>query len=158
MKKIFVTIGTAIPFDRLIHKLNQINKNNIFDITAQIGKSNFQFININKIIDYLTPNELKKEIKRCDIVISHAGAGTIIDLIKLNKKCVLVPRLKEFEEAVDNHQVEICKELEKEGACICYDISKLEELLPKATKVLKNKSKEYKKFKKNINDYIKSIE
>ncbi|MHA1790851.1 MAG: PssE/Cps14G family polysaccharide biosynthesis glycosyltransferase [Candidatus Helarchaeota archaeon] len=155
MKKlrIFVTIGTLLPFDRLIKKIDEIAKEDL-EIIAQIGKSKYIPKNIKNSVKYLTPKDMKKEMKRADVVIAHAGMGTIIDLIELKKKCILVPRLKKYKEAVDDHQLEICKELEKEGAIICYDQDKLNDKIKHAKLVRQGKSKEYEKLKKNIKRYI----
>ncbi len=110
--KIFVTVGSTYPFDRLIKEMDIIGKNKKYEIFAQIGESNYIPKNIafEKILSY---DKAQEKIKWADLVISHAGVGSIIDILAANKKLILFPRLKEHGEAVDNHQLEICQALQK---------------------------------------------
>ncbi len=108
-KKIFVMVGSTYPFDRLIKQIDSLKG---FEIFAQIGESNFvpKKIKYSKSLSY---SQINKKIIWADVVISHAGVGSIIDLISLKKKFILFPRLKKYNEAVDNHQIEICNAFEK---------------------------------------------
>ena len=45
--KIFVTVGSTYPLDRLIKEIDIINKNKKYEIFAQIGKSEYNPKNIN---------------------------------------------------------------------------------------------------------------
>ena len=51
-------------------------------------------------------------MKNASLVISHGGAGTIITALKYSKKLILVPRLKEFGEHTDSHQVDLVQFME----------------------------------------------
>lgn len=110
--KIFVTVGSTYPLDRLIKELDKLGTNKKYEIFAQIGKSKYFPKNI-KFEELLTYDQMQEKIKWADIIISHAGAGSIIDLIASGKKFILFPRLKKYDEAVDDHQIEICKAFEK---------------------------------------------
>ena len=112
---IFVTVGThSQGFDRLIKEVDELLiKEKIKDkVFAQIG--NTKYIP-KKIIfkKFLNEKEYLKNFKKADLIISHAGAGSIINALKLNKKLILVPRLKKFNEHTDNHQIELAKEIRK---------------------------------------------
>ncbi|MCC7570190.1 beta-1,4-galactosyltransferase [Candidatus Micrarchaeota archaeon] len=155
--KIFVTIGTALPFDRLIKELDDVTGKNKWTVNAQIGNSTCEPNNFKATFQFLKPSDLKKEIDSAEVVVMHAGVGTILDLINIDRKCVLVPRLKQFGEAVDDHQLQICKELEKQGAVVCYDMENLEKSIKKAKPLSKIDPKEYKQLKSNINKYIDSF-
>ena len=152
--KIFITIGTAFSFDRLIKEIDNIKRED-WDIIAQTGKSNYKFKNIKKHKSFFNIENMENIIKEADVVVSHAGIGSIVDLIKYKKKCVLVPRLKEFKEVVDDHQLEICKELEKEGTTICYDVKDIKNKIEEAKEL--NNLLNNLNFSKKLNSYILSI-
>lgn len=110
--KIFVTVGSTYPLDRLIKEIDIINKNKKYEIFAQIGKSEYNPKNIN-YAQFLDSATIQNKINWSDLVISHAGAGIIIDVLSENKKLILFPRLRKYNEAVDNHQVEIANAFKK---------------------------------------------
>lgn len=111
-KKIFVTVGSTYPFDRLIKEIDTLGENKSYDIFAQIGESKLKPENI-KFKKFLEYEEIQKKINWADIIISHAGVGTIIDCLSKSKKLILFPRLKKYGEAIDDHQIEIAKAFEK---------------------------------------------
>lgn len=111
-KKIFVTVGSTYPLDRLIKEIDNLGKNKNYEIFAQIGESEFEPKNI-KSKKFLEYKEIQNKIKWADLVISHAGIGTIIDCLSKSKKLILFPRLKKYNEAIDDHQIEIAKAFEK---------------------------------------------
>ena len=41
------------------------------------------------------------------ILITHGGAGTVIDAVKRGKRTIVVPRLSKYREHVDDHQMEL---------------------------------------------------
>lgn len=102
-------VGSTYPFDRLIKAIDSLKG---FEVFAQIGDSSLKPKNIN-YSKILSSHEINKKIVWSDVIISHAGVGSIIDLISLEKKFILFPRLKKFGEAVDDHQTEICEAFEK---------------------------------------------
>jgi len=110
--KIFVNVGTTYPFDRLTRKMDFIAKNKKYEIFLQIGKSNYSPKNC-KYKDFFDDVNFQKMLNWADIVVSHAGVGSILEVIGTKKKLILIPRMKKFEEAVDDHQIEICKAFEE---------------------------------------------
>lgn len=56
--------------------------------------------------------ELQGMAAQCDVVISHAGVGTAVDLLDLGISPVLLPRRAEHGEHVDDHQAQIGEMLE----------------------------------------------
>ena len=152
--KIFVTVGTTLPFDRLIKKIDEIAKDTKFQINVQMGNSSYSCSNLSKVWKMLSVVDLSAEINAADVVVMHAGIGTIIDLVKIDKPCILVPRLQKFNEAVDDHQLQICRELEKQGAGVCYEMNQLKSSLHDAKSLFNLKGNEYNKLEMNINNYL----
>jgi UDP-N-acetylglucosamine transferase subunit ALG13 len=110
-KKIFVVVGSTYPLDRLIKEVDDFDLKK-FEVFAQIGESELKPKNI-KFVNFLNYDKIQQKIKWADVVISHAGIGTILDCLTQNKKIILFPRLKRFGEAVDDHQIEICTTFEE---------------------------------------------
>ena len=89
---------------------------------------------------------MQSKIKWADIIISHAGAGSIIDLLVSKKPFILFPRLKKFGEAVDDHQIEICKAFEKKyKVSYTTDAKELLEIVTRAKPIKLNKDSSLKK-------------
>ncbi|CAK9438819.1 uncharacterized protein LODBEIA_P30430 [Lodderomyces beijingensis] len=67
-----------------------------------------------------TPN-ITDYITQADVVISHAGTGSIIDTLHRNKKLVVVVN----EQLMDNHQREIAREFAASNYCMRFECDKL---------------------------------
>ena len=152
---IFVTIGSrSFQFNRLLKALDDAVESNEIkdDIYAQIGSSDYKPKNY-KYIEFLDHDQFNQKINECDIVITHGGTGVIINSIKRGKKVIGVPRLKQFNEVVDDHQIQLVKRFEKLNLIEpCYNLSNIAETI-KQVKVSK-----YKQYVSNTDVIIKSIE
>lgn len=160
--KIFVAVGNhRSPFDRLISEIDSIaGKNLSWVISAQTGNStyvpkNFEYKN------FVSEKELLEGMKGSDLVICHAGAGSIINALSIGKKIILVPRMKRFGEHTDDHQIELAKVLAKEKLCSSvYEIGALEKTIRRAPKE-KNRArlkKEKKSLESEIELFIEKME
>lgn len=157
-KVIFVTLGShSQPFFRLLNELIK-QKYDEFDFFVQTGFTEFVFKKNNfQFEKFLSDSEFKEKIKESDVVISHAGAGTIINTLSLEVPLILVPRLKEFGEHTDNHQLELADAMNNNKKCISvFDISKLFSAIQtvKKTKIESNKNK----IVNRINNYLNNLE
>lgn len=86
-----------------------------------------------KWFKFVSQKKFENLCKKSDIIITHGGVGSIMTPLKFNKTTIVVPRLKEFNEHTDNHQLQIVKELEKMGEIIAvYDIDNLYAAINKA--------------------------
>ncbi|NWF91911.1 MAG: beta-1,4-galactosyltransferase [Syntrophaceae bacterium] len=110
---IFVTVGNHFQgFDRLIKKVDEIASHTSYDILIQKGYSSyrpqsaryFDFVPIQTAIEYIRTSEL---------VISHAGIGTIILCKEYGIPLILFPRRKKYGEHGTDHQVEIAHAIEE---------------------------------------------
>lgn len=61
-------------------------------------------------------------------MISHAGAGSIMEALTLGKKLVVVVN----RDLMDDHQEELAEVVAKEGYGVMADVESLEEVLKKA--------------------------
>ena len=151
---ILVTLGTQDkPFTRLLEEVEKLIKNKVINekVIVQAGHTKYTS-KYMEIFDYLPKDELEKLIDEASILITHAGVGTIFDALKRDKKIIAVPRLKEYGEHTNNHQLEIVKEFEREKFIIpLYEIS---DLKIKLKNIDKFKPSKYKSNNKNMIDLL----
>jgi len=112
---IFVILGTQDKeFPRLLEAINlEIKNKNIKEkVVVQAGSTKYVSENMT-ILDYIPMNEFKNYIEKSSYIITHGGVGTILDSLNLGKKIIAVPRLKEYGEHENDHQVQIIEEFSK---------------------------------------------
>lgn len=106
MKKIFVTVGTT-KFESLIHYIDNNISSEDFEVVIQ--KSNGKYIPKN-FESFQFTKEIDRYYNECDIVITHAGAGTIYKLLEIKKNIIIIPNI----ERIDNHQTDIANYMKEE--------------------------------------------
>lgn len=112
---IFVTVGSQkFQFNRLLKEIDRLvgEKKITEEVFAQTGYSDYEPKNY-KYKNFLDRDEFSNIMSRCDKVITHGGTGAIIGAVKQGKKVIAVPRLKEFGEHVDNHQLQIIEQFKE---------------------------------------------
>ncbi len=102
---IFVTVGTQLPFDRLIQAVDEWagdqRETNVF---AQTGAGTYQPSHISSS-EFLGVSDFNSRVENADLLISHAGMGSIITAMENSKPIVLIPRLAKFGEHRNDHQL-----------------------------------------------------
>lgn len=132
---IFITVGTQPQlFTRLFKKIEKLIDNGDIndEIIAQVG---LNVVNNDKIkcFSYLEMTEMRRFIKAADLIISHGGAGSIITALKMGKKVIGIPRLSEYGEHINNHQVDLIDALSNENYIIpLYNIDLLKNAIEKS--------------------------
>ncbi len=101
---IFVTVGSMFPFDRLIRTVDAwAEANPGLDILAQIGAGEApRHMRWQRRMDQ---DAFVETVRQSDLVVSHAGMGTVITAGRFGKPIVLMPRLVERDEHNTSHQV-----------------------------------------------------
>ena len=152
---ILVTLGTQDKgFKRLLDAIQkQINIGNIKEkVIVQAGCTKYESKDM-EIFDLIPVDEFKDLARRADLIITHGGVGSIMDGIRHGKKIIAAPRLKRYNEHVNDHQLQIIDEFAKMGYILpLKDFNQLDKLLRKAEKF---KPKE---FESNTNNLINVIE
>lgn len=112
--KLFVPLGTQkFQFSRLVIALNKLVEEKKYapsEILMQSSLYEVQPLFQHKTLISLA--DFEHSIRQAEVVVTHSGVNTIITCMKMNKPLVIVPRLKEFGEHVDNHQLEIAELME----------------------------------------------
>jgi UDP-N-acetylglucosamine transferase subunit ALG13 len=128
---IFVTIGTQLPFDRLITNIDQWAERQHADVFAQIGNTEIKPKYI-KYASYLDPIEAEKMFKESSVIISHAGMGSVLNALKYKKPLIAMPRIAAKGEHRNEHQLATAKWIESfDGVNIAWDEKGLWDLLRK---------------------------
>ena len=117
---ILVLLGTQNnSFHRLLKEIeNNIDAGNITDkVVVQAGFTKYES-NKMEIFDMIPQDQFESLIKEADLVITHGGVGSIMTAVKQGKKVIAVPRLKKYDEHVNDHQLEIINTFKKQGIII----------------------------------------
>ncbi len=121
--KILVTAGTT-PFNSLFAHLDNLTyKFPDMEFIGQIGNGDYA---PETFPSFRFTNEFPHQIESSDAVITHAGAGTVYDLLERGKRSIVVANL----ERQDKHQLEITRYLNDSGyALATTELDSLEALL-----------------------------
>lgn len=114
---ILVLLGTQNnSFIRLLEAIQKNIDNKVItdEVIVQAGFTKFESKDM-KILDLIDKEELSKLQDRADLIITHGGVGSIISSLKKSKKVIVVPRLKKYDEHVNNHQLQIARRFGQEG-------------------------------------------
>ena len=151
---IFIAVGTQKQkFKRLFDLIENSKFLEGKEIIAQAGYSKYNSDKI-KMYDFMPQEDIDKYIQNSEFIICHGGVGTIFEALKYNKKILVVPRLKKYKEHKNDHQIEICNELQRCGYLLYLnedeDIDDKLDLLQK---------KEFKKYTRDDNciNILKSV-
>ncbi len=142
---IFVTVGNSIKgveFYRLIRKIDEIAGELKEEVVAQIGFIDETPKNM-KWFKYLNFMEILKYFSDASLIIGHSGVGTVINAIAYKKPLILVPRSSTHGEHIDDHQMELARQLRgMEGIFVVDDIEELKATILKVTHLIETKSVE----------------
>lgn len=139
---IFVTVGThEQPFNRLIKAVDDLKKDGIIteEVIMQTGFSTYEpkYCESSKLISY---PQMVRNVEEARIVITHGGPASFIMPLQIGKIPIVVPRQHQFEEHVNDHQVEFTRNVaERMGTIIpVEDISKLGKIIINYNKIVKD--------------------
>lgn len=128
---IFVTLGSQkFQFNRLLKQIDVCIEQGIMSdkVVAQIGYSTY-VPQKYEYIQFMDREQFTNTIDNSDIVITHGGTGVIVNAIKKGKKVIAVPRLAQYGEHVDDHQLQLLHQFDELGLiCVCYDLDRLGEM------------------------------
>jgi UDP-N-acetylglucosamine transferase subunit ALG13 len=101
---IFVTVGGQLPFDRLIHTVDQwATDQHRADVFAQIGSSQDPPAHI-EWQRFLSPPDFQAKARSADVIIAHAGMGSVLTAVDVGKPIIVMPRRAHLGEHRNDHQ------------------------------------------------------
>ena len=101
---IFITVGTQLPFDRLVKELDGFYENTKETVFAQIGPSKLSLKNC-EYTGFISPIKAEELFRDASLIIAHAGMGTILTALKYRKPILIVPRKSSLGEHRNEHQL-----------------------------------------------------
>ncbi len=111
---IFVTVGTnEARFDRLLHAVAALTVDE--QLLVQHGHSSPIPHPHAELVDFLTFDGMVAAISAARVVVSHAGVGSVLVSLANGKRPVVVPRLSQHDEAVDDHQLQLGRRFAEAG-------------------------------------------
>nr|XP_021155961.1 LOW QUALITY PROTEIN: putative bifunctional UDP-N-acetylglucosamine transferase and deubiquitinase ALG13 [Columba livia] len=131
MKSVFVTVGTT-SFDDLIATVSspaalQVLRSRGYEqLVLQVGRGALEPAPSGSAAVAVESFRFKDSLARdADLVISHAGAGSCLETLEEGKPLIVVIN----EKLMDNHQLELAKQLHRDGHVLCCSCSTLVETL-----------------------------
>ncbi len=125
---ILAVLGTHTqPMNRLVQMLDTMQASGALKETVVIqtaaSHSDIRHLTVHPILPH---TELTRLIASADVVISHAGPGSLAAIRLAGKVAVVVPRSPAYGEHVDNHQELYAKRLaDLPGYIVVNDVSNL---------------------------------
>ena len=108
---IFVTVGThEQQFNRLIEEIDRLKGNGIIkdEVVMQTGYCTYEpkYCEWSELLPY---DQMLENVEKADIVITHGGPSSFIMPLQMGKTPIVVPRQHQFNEHVNDHQVEFAR-------------------------------------------------
>lgn len=132
---IFLTIGSHEPFDRLIRAVDawRAARPDAPEVFGQITDRADYAPSAFEWTPYLTPAEYRERCRAAELIVSHAGMGSIITALTFGKPVAIMPRRGHLRETRNDHQFATAKRFDgRDGIWIAYDESELAEVLDNA--------------------------
>jgi UDP-N-acetylglucosamine transferase subunit ALG13 len=112
-RRAVISVGTqeGYPFTRMLDAVVPLlsNFDEVLYQTGDLDPAEWGIEGRNSV----PYEELKGAIAQSDVVISHAGVGAALTALRAGKHPILIPRLSVHREHVDDHQLQIARELER---------------------------------------------
>lgn len=117
----FVSVGNARqPFKRLLKGIVTVAARLPQPVIVQHGHTPFE-CSVCKGVAFMNMEEFVQNVRSAELLIMHAGAGSVIHAIESGKAPVVMPRRASLAEHVDDHQVEFASALAKAGRVIMVE-------------------------------------
>ncbi|MEL7393034.1 MAG: glycosyltransferase [Pseudomonadota bacterium] len=127
---IFVTVGTQLPFDRLIDAMDAVAANLDEPVIAQTGTDPAGRWPHLQAHARLEPDRFEAYFKDARLVVGHAGIGTLLSAERHGTPLILVPRRHDLGEHRNAHQMATVRQLEgRLGVRVVWDEKILGEVL-----------------------------
>lgn len=162
---IFVTVGThEQPFNRLIQKVDELKGDGVFsdEVIMQTGFSDYHPRNC-KYKDFISHDDMQRYVDGARVVITHGGPSSFIMPLQVHKIPIVVPRLKEFDEHVNDHQLDFARQVanRKKNILVVEDIDKLADVIvnydSEVAKLNGNIDSNNKRFNKTLEKIVNGL-
>ncbi|GAA4823531.1 hypothetical protein GCM10023232_21490 [Sphingosinicella ginsenosidimutans] len=126
---ILATVGTQLPFPRMIEALDRIAGRHSFAVFAQTADRACGARHLDHA-PFLAPDEFTTRARTADLLVGHAGIGTVLTAKRLGKPLIVYPRRFALGEHRNDHQMATAHALaEVKGIYVAWDDAGFEDLL-----------------------------
>lgn len=127
---IFVATGTQLAFDRLIKTIDEWSASNPgHNIFAQTGPAGYKPQHMEHQ-GFVAPEVFADKSGNADVIIAHAGTGSIFTALELQTPLIVMPRRAKFNEHRNDHQVATVERFQgTPGINVAFDEHELRGLL-----------------------------
>jgi UDP-N-acetylglucosamine transferase subunit ALG13 len=134
---IFVSVGTQLPFDRLVRTVDEwalsVGRS---DVVAQVGRSSY----VPKCIkahEFLDAAEFERIQQGAALLVAHCGIGSMLSALQLGQPVIMMPRLHSRGEHRNDHQLATAKQVRNiRGVHIAHDEHELGQLLRRSDELV----------------------
>ena len=139
---IFVTVGMHPQgFERLVRAADDLAASWEEPVMIQRGCTTYE-PRFAAFVDYVDEAQMEAWLREADVVVSHAGAGSILQTLYAGKPLVIVPRLRRYGEHIDDHQLELAGTLARQGKAVAlldFSADKLLEAIVQASALVEQR-------------------
>lgn len=107
---ILLTLGTQLPFPRLVEALDTVAPDLDEPVFGQIGDSPYRPRHFESVA-FLAPQEFRARFDAARVIVGHAGIGTILSGLRAEKPLVLMARRAAQGEHRNDHQLATAAQL-----------------------------------------------
>jgi UDP-N-acetylglucosamine transferase subunit ALG13 len=127
---IFVTVGSQLPFDRLVKAVDAwAADRGEAAVFAQIGSSAYRPAHMDWA-QYLPADAFRRKLVASSLVVSHAGMGNCLLALEAQKPILVMPRRLQLNETRNDHQLATARWLRQmPGVTVADDTEELIEAL-----------------------------
>jgi UDP-N-acetylglucosamine transferase subunit ALG13 len=127
---IFVTVGTQLPFDRMIRTVDAWAGRSGADVFAQIGSGHYVPRHV-RWARTLPGDEFNAQLRQAQAVVAHAGMGSILTALQFGKPILVLPRCGSVGgEHRNDHQLATAKHFLEQGRIrVAFNEAELESQL-----------------------------
>lgn len=119
---ILLTVGTQLPFDRLVSAVDAwAGAHPGVEVFAQIGPTSLVPRHMQHT-PFMPPAQADALMRRADLIVAHAGMGSVLTAQALHKPIVIVPRHASLGEHRNEHQLATARWLEhRPGVFVAWE-------------------------------------
>lgn len=127
---ILVTVGTDMPFDRMVRVVDDwAGQQRRSDVFAQIGNTKWRPAHI-PFSQFIEPDRFADLLRQATAIVAHAGMGTILSALSAGKPIIVMPRRASLGEQRNEHQLATANRLLQLGKVeVAFDEPELQKRL-----------------------------
>lgn len=113
---IFVTVGTQLPFERLVATVDTwaAGQSPRPDVLAQVGsgRTDYRHLRCERTLD---GERYAEALAAARLMVAHAGTGSILAALETGVPVIVFPRDDRYGEHRDDHQKQTARQMERMG-------------------------------------------